>query len=198
MGSFGQGFAGESGIISYTQAQLQSKDLENQAKASKYQAEYTEKAAKVEEQDFREIVAQTVGMATTATGASGLDAGEGSSLDAVEAIIRRGELDAAAIKFRGSVNAWSARENSRQLETAAKNNMAIARPSATNQAFFQGPDQTKWMSSGYSQNQQQNYNQAIMNYNDWNYGSGVGPSGSYGVENGEYNPGSEQFAGAFY
>ena len=137
MGSMASQFEvpGLSGIMSYVSALQTKEDMEAQAKASEYQAEYTEKAAEVEVQDFMEVVNQAVGTATAVTGASGFDASSESSQDAVDAIVRRGEIDSAYIKMKGTIESNALRDQAEQLRVTAKNQLRINRVAAGSEAF---------------------------------------------------------------
>jgi hypothetical protein len=102
------------------------------AAAAEYRGKYTKQAAKIAEKDLRESVRRTVGTATAAAGASGFTTGSGSNQDAIDAIVRSGELDAAMIRFAGDIGSWETtneatlnREKARQYRAAAKSMRAV-------------------------------------------------------------------------
>jgi hypothetical protein len=76
---------------------------------AKHKGRYAKKVARVEEKDLREMLAKAVGAATAASGASGFATESGSSQDAIDAIVRSGELDAAMIRHMGDIGAWEAK-----------------------------------------------------------------------------------------
>lgn len=148
---------GLGGVMSYLEGQQTQKDMENQAQSLEYQAQYAQQLADVETQDFMEVVNQVVGQAQAATGASGFDASSESAQSAVDAIVRRGEIDAEYIQFKGDVEAWALREDAGQMRTAAHNLQSLNRVAAGQQAFFNAPDRTSPGNTS-SYNTSQRYN----------------------------------------
>lgn len=101
------------GVISNYNAGKQNQKLANkQAGELQRQAAIKRVTTDIEVKDFNEMVNRELGRAKASTGASGFDASSGSAMAPVNALILRGELDAAAIR-------WSGEESARQLDKQA-------------------------------------------------------------------------------
>lgn len=100
--------------------QSQKSSLDWQAKMSSYQADYIKQTARVEEKDLREEVSRVTGKAKAIAGASGFAMDSPSTQDAIDDIVRSGELDAAMIRHRGDIGAWEATERGKRLTHEGK------------------------------------------------------------------------------
>jgi len=98
------------------------------AKVARLRGQYSQQAAHVEELDLREAVARVLGTARAAAGASGFATESGSTQDALDAIVRSGELDAAMILHKGDIGSWES-----QLEATQESNRGRA---AMMQGYF--------------------------------------------------------------
>lgn len=148
---------GLSGVASYTEGLQQKKDLENQAQSLEYQADYIEQSTEIEVQDFMEVVNQAIGEATVATGAQGFDAASESSQSAIDAVVRRGEIDASYIELKGETEAWALREDAAQITSAAKNQSRLNRIHSGQQAFGNAPYRGDGWNAGGNANNTSRY-----------------------------------------
>ena len=121
MGSWGSSVAGIlQGFGQMTSGYAQAYQMQEEERLAGYQVTYELQAAEVEEADFRETANTVIGKGVAETGASGFDASVGSAADAINSLIRRRELDAAAIRHGGKVAAWAANEERKALKYGAR------------------------------------------------------------------------------
>lgn len=81
--------------------------------------------AQLSERRLRNQVRQNIGTAVVNAGASGFTLDSESTQQAIDAIVRSGEMDAAIIRLRGDIGKWQADVKGMQYEHAA--NMSIAK-----------------------------------------------------------------------
>lgn len=89
------------------------------AAMEEYQGEYAKQKASIDESILREDVSRTVGKARAVAGASGFALESMSTQEAIDDIVRTGELDAAMIRHQGDIGQWKAKESAEQLREQA-------------------------------------------------------------------------------
>jgi hypothetical protein len=90
-------------LIGFGTSRMKTAAARNEAEMLGGQAKYEAQKTRFEIRDFSELVEQNVGRATAITGASGFDSTSRSAEAAINAIIRRGELDKANIRVGGKL-----------------------------------------------------------------------------------------------
>lgn len=84
----------------------------------RYEGHLSKKMAEIDERRLNNETNQTVGAAVANAGASGFAVDSVSTQQAIDDIIRSGELDAALIRIRGDIGKWEADMETDRIKAA--------------------------------------------------------------------------------